>query len=326
MDNELSNNIKQVTESSKAVNPQTQVTTSTPAEPTKSNKALIVILSIFLVLSLGAAAAFAYLYFSNNTQNTPTSTPTPETPVSGETKEVEITDTYVLRDLDEKMAILHRTSETGQEINKGNVGGYYADLTLYETGNLPVASKVTHVIDFLSNSFRALSADEMEAVRPKENAGGQELITYGIDYDTVADKYKDLFNEDLPKQSFGLCYHYQYNEEYNFFYKDPNVGCGGTSQYARYYYKNRYTELGDNSYVYVSAATLNLETNEIYCDLISFSDDGTMTNKNLEVCSTSDNVNNFPIDESNYQDFAEYRFIFHKADDGTYYFEKVEQL
>lgn len=69
MDNELSNNIKQVAESSKTASPQTQVVAPIPANPPKqTNKALIIILSILLALSLGATAVFAYLYFSNNSQ------------------------------------------------------------------------------------------------------------------------------------------------------------------------------------------------------------------------------------------------------------------
>lgn len=91
MDNE-SNNIKQVAEPSETTNPQSQATAPISAKPVKSNKTLIIILSILLVLSLGAAATFAYLYLNNNMQNTsvPTSAPdtVPETPISSEIEKI----------------------------------------------------------------------------------------------------------------------------------------------------------------------------------------------------------------------------------------------
>lgn len=339
MDNELSNNIKQVTESSKAVNPQTQVTTSTPAGPAKSNKALIVILSIFLVLSLGAAAAFAYLYFSNNTQNTPTSTPTPETPVSDETEEVEITDTYVLRDLDEKMAVLHFSSITSPVIVKER--GMHPELQLYENSDLSEVAKAMHLIYSLSNQARYLSYDEKLSIASELGYSGSEKQALlnepleGIDANIVAQKYLDVFGKELVYSQImndKYCPVYSYSVANNVYYLDPRGGCGGTSPYDNYYYKYKYTVQGNNTYVYVAATTVSPDTSEnaqvnsddiVYCDVVKYYAD---SNNKPEVCTTIAEADAFTINDSNYQDFAQYRFVFHKADNGTYYFEKVEQL
>lgn len=342
MDNELSNNIKQVAESSKTASPQTQVVAPIPANPPKqTNKALIIILSILLALSLGVAAVFAYLYFSNNIQNTSTTAPAPETPVSDETEEVEITDTYVLRDLDEKMAILHFSSMTSPVIIKER--GTHPELQLYENGDLSEVAKAMHLIYSLSNQARYLSYDEKLLIASElgySDSGEQALLNEpleAIDANIVAKKYLDLFGKELIYSQIVddfYCPSYNYSAANDVYYLDPRGGCGGTSPYNNYYYKYKYTTQGDKAYVYVAATTVSPDANEnaqvgsddiVYCDVVKYYAD---SNNKPEVCAaiTEAEANAFTVNESNYQDFAQYRFVFHKADDGTYYFEEVEQL
>ncbi len=83
MDNDQPTNINQAVKAA-----PDQATSSATVEPVKlgkTNKTLIIILSILLVISLAAGAVFTYLYFSSNTQTPTASNPTPETPISDET-------------------------------------------------------------------------------------------------------------------------------------------------------------------------------------------------------------------------------------------------
>ena len=106
-----------------------------------------------------------------------------------------------------------------------------------------------------------------------------------------------------------------------FYFIDPNSGCGGTSSATNYYYKNAYTTDGDHAYVYVSASTLSEADLNIYCDIMLYG-----SGEKPEVCGAFSDVDEFTLDASNYKDFAQYRFVFKKAANGTYYFEKVEKL
>ena len=47
-----------------------------------------------------------------------------------------------------------------------------------------------------------------------------------------------------------------------------------------------------------------------------------------EIFSTYDfsECDNYKIDESNYKDFTNYRFVFKKNNEGNYYFDKVEKV
>lgn len=337
MNNEQPNNINQGIETAPV-----QVPSPIPSEstkPAKSNKSLLVILIILLTISLCAAGVFAYLYFSNNAQSPTVSNTTSEnTEPNATEEEVEITDTYVLRDLDEKMAILHFSSMTSPVIIKER--GTHPELQLYENGDLSEVAKAMHLIYSLSNQARYLSYDEKRSIiselgysDSEEQALLNELVE-AIDANIVAKKYLDVFGKELVYSQIMndfYCPSYNYSAASNVYYLDPRGGCGGTSPYDNYYYKYKYTTSGDDAYVYVAATTVspdedssaNPESYIVYCDVFKYYAD-----TKPEVCATitKTEADSFTLDQSNYQDFAQYRFIFHKADDGTYYFEKVEQL
>ena len=318
------------------ISPMTPEGLNTPPQVTskpKNHKATIWALSILAIIALAAAGVFAYLYFTN--QN-----PTPETVVKNDedtpepTEEVEITDTYTLRDLDEKIAILHDTSETGPTIGKGTVVGGYSDniLNMYKNGYLdPLSIQVAYVINAIKPQFRHLNAAEREAVismvQPEYREELQNVILWGIDGDLVASKYQDVFGKELARETSDNCYTYKYDSTYDFYYQNPIGGCGGTSPYKTSHYKNKYTVAGNNAYVYMYVALSDAETNNVYCDVAFLNTSGPFDlSSDAKVCAPLPADGSFTLNESNYQDFTEYRFVFNKADNGTYYFEKVEKL
>lgn len=325
------------------------VATSTPTandnqtqqEATKKNKPSVILLAIIAIITTVAAIIFAYLYLTS-TQTPNNSSDTGNTESTGE--EIAITNTYILRDLDEKMSILHYANYPQQLDGSIFISdAVNHEIPLYENGNLSDVAKLMHLIASIpESSYHRLSAAEKESVlneresvlneREFEYEGQAEYyLEKGIDADIVSAGYKDLYGADLAHGQFNdpsiarYCPHYIYNEEYNFYYDIS--ACGGQWPAARQYYKYNYTMDGNHAYVYVAAGMVDATSdNAIYCDVgspVDFKD-------NLEPCGTAPTdyfYSKTPfIDLSNYQDFAQYRFVFTKADDGTYYFSEVEKI
>lgn len=311
-------------------------------EKPKSNKANICFLGFLLILALAAAGVFAYLYFTNQK---------PESnPVAGDgevvepTEETEITDTQIKEDLDKKIAILFNIDDTGSTFATGGGIGSY-DIKLFQDGDISQRNKTDSIIRH-TLEFRALSEQETVAALNQSGYTGEtelifrESMANGVDGDTVAQKYKEIFGTDLIKEDTGThCGGYRYNYEYDFYYDDV-LGCGGRTPYERFYYKNRYTSDGKHAYVYTSAAVASLtitklseySTSEdlpynVYCD-IAYLGNNEIT-EDAEVCATLqtyEEKDSFTINASNYEQYAKYRFVFDKSDDGNYYFNKVEKL
>ena len=290
----------------------------------KNLKPLVIILSILFVVALVVAAVFAYLYFSSDS----TPAPNPETHQTDENKteetspeeETEITDAYIIRDLDEKIAILHNITETGAQFAT-NTYLYRHINSLYTEGTLGDIAKLSNIINsirpdyVLSYNEQVSIANELGLANPAET-----YVTKGVKSETVKAKYLDVFGGE-PAKSFSAdqfyCPNPHYNAEYDFYYLDER--CGGTGPFIAHVYKNKYTADSNHAYVYVSVATLNGD-GKVYCDYITDSD-------NLPAaCGEISDSDKFVINGGNYQDYAEYRFVFNRADNGTYYFTKVEKL
>lgn len=303
-------------------------------QPTKSSKSAIWCLVILAIVGIVAATVFAYLYFTTPTI-APTSAPnnnqsstTPDEPTT--TGETEITDTYVLRDLDNKIAILHNTTETGSTIRRIKLQYMYS-YPLYTEGTLSEIARLAHLANSIVPDYY-LSREQKEAIVNEQgyNSGEAELFKNvtqnAIKSNTMATKYLDLFGETLSKGAVNDQRHYCpamfYDSTYDIYY-NVLMGCGGTGPYTGVYYKNKYTADEEHAYVYVYTGTYNAEDDKIYCDILSTEP----SESNLPaVCGEAENSNDFSIDATNYQNFAQYRFVFNKADDGTYYFSKVEKL
>ena len=317
------------------------ISTPTPLqaeEKPKNQKRSIIILSVIAGIFLIATGIFAFLYFSNNSggeEPQEESSEDTQEIVADETEEIEITDQLLKNDLDEKIAILHDTPQTSATINKGTVVGGYSNslFELYLTGNISQPPlRVSRVINALQPQFRYLNAEEREAIVNSVPQEYQEEVRnqalQGIDGSIVSKKYKEVFGEEASKEELNNCYAYKYNSTYDIYYKDPIGGCGGTSPFKTYHYKNKYTTDGDKAYIYVFTALSDGENNNVYCDIAYLDITGTFElTDDAKVCDTvSTGGKDFTLNDSNYQNFAQYRFVFNEADDGTYYFSKVEKL
>ncbi len=300
----------------------------------KTNKKSLWALSIALVLAIAAAITFAVLYFAKSTPPQPpveSLIPEEKAPVSTDSEEVEITDTYILRDLDEKIAILHYTDQKDSTLDIRSLGmGYFYSLPLYKNGTLSDVAKLSHVAKTITPDHY-LTPDEIQSAIAEQGYSGEnarqfeQFYNKGIKAEKVVAKYLDVFGEELVKGAVNdqyYCPKFYYNSTYDLYY-DPGFGCGGTGPYDGSFYKNKYTTDSDHAFVYISTGVFNAEDNKIYCDII---DEEILKANPPAICGESEDPNNFKVDVNNYQDFAQYRFVFNKADNGTYYFNKVEKL
>ena len=239
-------------------------------------------------------------------------------------EEVEITNTYILRDLDEKLALLHFTHQTSPTLSFHF--GLHSEFPLYKEGNLNDTAKLTRVVYSLGNYSREAYASEKEAIAA--NFGLSEFETSSIEVinaDIADDKYYDTFGEKPVRETTidrKVCNSYTYDQSLNIYFSIP--GCGGTSSLDSNYYKTKYTTQGDHAYVYVKTAVMDFSSGNIYCDAGSFE------TENAALCGSgtknSDGMFEFSEDSIDHDSLATYRFIFNLADNGTYYFEKVEKV
>ena len=300
----------------------------------KKRKIIIWILSTFALLCAAAAGVFAYLYFTNS--SAPETEAPEDTTIDAETlettdEEVEITDTYIKRDLDEKIAILYNTTQTGSPIiiKKGT----HPEYSLYINGNLSENAKLSHVAESLKNHLEDLNwyPDREQKIMSEFNMTKDDISIFDktIDANTVAKKYQDVFGEvlDFNRSEDGAwyCPHYRYSKTLNMYIR--SIACGGTSPHHSYYYKTKYTKDANHAYVYVSAVILDVQNGKLYCSIGETWD----YYETAETCGSSnskDQYGDYQLDEStlNLGSLGKYRFVFKKADNGTYYFEKVEKL
>ncbi|MBQ3474313.1 hypothetical protein IJH24_02720 [Candidatus Saccharibacteria bacterium] len=310
---------------------------SAPIEEPKNSKTLAIIFAIIATICFGAAVAFAALYFTEpKSSSSPIS---PDTDSSSDTtlEETAITDATILGDLDRKIALLFSTSNTGPTFATGpSITNY--DIDLFHNGDLSQSDKVRSII-MHTLELTPLNEEEITAVISQDEINSEleqyfrQNLAKGVDGDLVVKKYKEIYGEDFSKGEIStLCGNYKYNEQYDFYYSAA-FGCGGMTPYERFYYKNRYTTDGNYAYVYTSTAFLAPTPQDdskyyVYCDIADLGTNGSGVSENAEICATLqsyDEKQNYTLDASNYEQYAEYRFVF-KIADGNYYFEKVEKL
>ena len=323
---EPNNNSKQAeapTQTTPSANPKPTEPTIQPVESkSKTSKSLTWCLAILAVVSIVAAVIFGYLYFTSPAPS-PTPTPAPNQ-TSTSTEEIDLTDTLLKRDLDRKIATLHYVSSTEPTFTTARV---LREQPLYIDGDLPDEAKIAALAYSLSNQSRTLSNEEIDAIiaeRGYSNDIRENMLKFTdvIDGDIFREQYLDTFGKELTlgDEDSLYCPKYLYNAEFDIYYQDPNSGCGGTGNLKNYYYKNSYKLAGDKAYVYISVGSLENDT--VYCDFVQKKSNSELP----EVCETNPDLKTFTINNDNYNNYANYRFIFNKAADGTYYFERVEKV
>lgn len=169
---------------------------------------------------------------------------------------------------------------------------------------------------------------------------------YKITVDEVKNEYNRLFNEDISEDALNNFINsvnnyeirltngtlhsimYIYSEQYKTFYKVAGIG-GGVGPIRYIFYVNNIENNDSEVNVYVNAGLLSLDSNAGYKPIISYNitEDATVdlpySNNNDDA---SQYITDYKIDESNYKDFTNYRFVFKKNSEGNYYFDKVEKV
>ena len=306
--------------------------TTQPPKPQKS-KTLIVLVVIFALLTITGTAFGIWAVLNNNqkpaSQPEPSEPSEPTEPSKPTNEEVELTDTYIKRDLDQKIAILHRTDQTASTIT---IEHLHPEMALYTNGDLSNAAKLSQVVLTLANTSAAVTvttdiANSILANFSKEFYGEDlsgvqnELKGYTFAKNTVDQKHREVFGTDpVYEQDATYCPMTYYDNSGYYFILNR---CGGDSPIVAYYYKNRYTTDDDHAYVYINAGAANGANSKIYCEIQPY---GPESYSDASSACGDYSGDKSTIDATNHDKFAEYRFVFTKATDGTYYFEKVEKV
>lgn len=142
--------------------------------------------------------------------------------------------------------------------------------------------------------------------------------------------YDNIFNESydsINHTDIDSCPTYYYDSKNKVYYEVPN--CGGTPGLSNVFnYAYKYTNIGNNYYVYTAATRSEYDTNnsniiniyksqskkDIY---VSYNE-----NNNAEI----DEYTKFKIDSTNYNEFDHYKFMFEKNSEGNYIFKSVEKI
>lgn len=311
----------------------------TNEQPKPSHTATIIAVTLALV-AVALAGTFAYLYFTkptikltDNTSKTindtptptPTPTPSPNQNTSFSPAGTAITNSETVNELTEKVSTLigfdvddNLTISTGGSI-------FVEDIDLISNNVLTEKDKINHIVRKHSADARALTDQEVDTIENEDNTSLVLSDKTGIDGDIIADAYKNLFNKDLenPKLEKGGC-SYAYNQSVDVYYLDL-LGCGGSGSYYRYYHITDFTEEGTTAYVYIQAASVE-SNGDIFCD-VSTTILETGADENVAICAAAFTDNDGPdqLFGNSSTNFARYRFVFNQADDGSYYFVKVEK-
>lgn len=274
-------------------------------KPKKSKKPLIIAI-IAVILAAGIAAvvtlAITQNWFgkkadpktSQNQNADPNPASKPSNPATEEA-EIEINDGVTKAYLDDIITSLIDCPK----------GICMVDGINFETGTLDDDSKL----------YYALSSQH-------KNVYSEELI---VSADTVADAYKKMFGEELEHRTSATCPRYEYDAQNKVYRMSYN--CGGSSDAYHAFYSYNYTIKDDKAYVYRAIGSYGLWGNgcNVYKDYINWWPN-TSLDQELYYSSCPGSGMDFKITDSNYNDFAHYRYVFTKAADGTYYFEKIEKL
>ncbi|MBR3180223.1 hypothetical protein IKF57_01690 [Candidatus Saccharibacteria bacterium] len=299
------------------------------AKKPASRKTTITLVVILVILLAAAGIGFGVWSAINANQKpapvqpTEPTTPTDE-PTADVTEEVELTDANIIKDLDQKIAYLNFTNEITPTF-KTYRG--HPETRLYKENPLSESYKQSVVSSSLIEQYRTATADELAALRTDYPNFNFTDYTQVVDADAFSNRYLDLFgsklNRDIAIEVDETCPS-QYDKTTNLYF-DPPLGCGGgTSAVETYFSKNKYTIANDDVYVYVNAVTVDYDTGNVYCSAMYWWGEGAP-----EPCGT---INPTDYQTATYETFKEYgdrttyRFTFKKADNGTYYFDKVEKI
>lgn len=133
-----------------------------------------------------------------------------------------------------------------------------------------------------------------------------------IDVSLVESEYKKLYgNTTINHKGFdSKCPMFIYDSVNKKYYGDAQ--CGGTSSAGVLPYVNRVTTMGNEAYVYVSLGTW--QESNVYTDF-----------ERTKLYKSNVIDHNNIVNESNYQDFSQYKYTF-VNEDGNYIFKSLNKI
>ena len=139
------------------------------------------------------------------------------------------------------------------------------------------------------------------------------------DFNKINKLYKSIFGEDASADDFGInnCPHYEYDSAAKKIY--GYAACGGTSQYWILTKPNKFTNKGNNYYVYVNFAVVE-SGEKVYTNY----DKTKIYNGNIDNTTIRDKEKFFT--EENKSNFSEYKYTFKKTKAGNYKFISIEKI
>jgi len=266
--------------------------------------------------------------------------------------EVEITNAYIKNDLNRKISILTSISNIEEDDKTviNNSIAYNENENFYSRGFESTSEKAMAVLIASDRYFKSYDVRDLEWAQDPVSTYlrntyastidsiKQQGVYKSISYSLANKIYSGLFNEDMPKESFGgFCpYHFTYIREADAFVNtmgyDGIGGCGGTGFMGVFVRKDSFKAKKDEAYVYAHIASAGLLDcgadggyklmNDFYTyDALDCSN---MISDNVPI--NMGGIATGEIDSSLLDQAASYRFVFKKNTDGTYFFDKLEKL
>lgn len=304
----------------------------------KKSHLTVILLTILLVGIVAAAGVFAYFYFTKPTTSgnsgqsntnsktddktpTPTPTPTPK-PDDTDNSSVEgtaITDSSVTEELTQKISTILGIKPDEDLTFKSYASIVTRDIELIENGDISDGKRLHAVVFSMGDLFEPLTDEQVDTIETEDNISLIFTEKTAVDATLVAEVYESLFGEAPTHQDTdGVCA-FSYNETLDVYY-NGNAGCGGTFPNYRFYQITDFTESENSAYVYVKVASI-YEDSDILCDISM-----NPVESGFKTCGAAP-TDIETVDFSNQSaDFAKYRFVFNKAENGSYYFVKLEKV
>lgn len=300
-------------------------------EKKNNNKILIVLIVVLLLGFLGVS--LLYIYNPRNSiekdKDKTGSFETTDKDVEIDT-EKDITDALLRNDLSSKVFYLINNNS---ELADSNTFSTYFFRKSVFNNNLNFDQKLEIVLASLEkgqiNSTTNIKIDSDTNSTIKNMLSVYNVLDV-VSVDKVEERYYDLFGEKISNHhDINGCPIYYYDSTNRVYYVVKE--CGGTSDNLVSVYKNRYTIMGNEAYVYMNIGISNrVDFNRgdseynIYKDFNIDSLEG-YNDKIYKTVKYSEK-NNFIIDDSNKDEFAEYKFTFVKNSDGIYNFTGVKKV
>lgn len=290
---------------------------------------IIITALIIIIIGLGVYICYDKGLIQSRKQETEKKEEKQDTKQPEETKETELTNTRIIEELNKKIYFLTNTNSNYKDItldynaNKANIKNIR---TVLLKNGISDDLKLLTALDSLraENQFEILTEEgrknEKIASLYQQINGVYDIKQISID--KVKTQYKNYFNEE-PKgyKSFDSCENnYPYDSNLGlYFWITPQ--CGGTAASILYNYKNKYTIKGNEAYVYVSYGISNYNVQTGATDVYKDVNSETLYKQGL----TDQEALSFTINETNYQDFSEYKYTFKEDENGNYYFVSIEK-